>query len=810
MRKTNAGWHSRHCIAPLLAFAMTTGISGQWTNRYPKVEGFSHHVYLEGYELPILTVGPIDPAPAPDGVTVAFSSRGWIWLLDLRTSVATRLTVGGAMDSRPTWSPDGSLLAFVRDDGRDTWIVMRDIASGGESEINTPAIDLDPAFSPDGVFLYYASASAGTIDIWRRDLEAGLDEPVVVAPGTQLKPQVSADGERLLFLEKRGADAIRLRSLLTREERTLHSDRLASMSRPALSPDGEVVVFNWPTQERYELRLLRVSDPGSTLLLTHSGGLPLTPAWSPDGEWIYFAEADASEVFHLKRIAAAGGSVVDVPVLAWDWREETGTVRITTSTPVRLSVTDEQGHPVIPAGAQSRFDGQNGRVFFYSPGVTEIVVPAGNVTVSAVRGITTPETVAEVEVDAGRRTDVALEPVSIWNPAEHGWRAGDHHFHLNYGGQYQLTPDDLVLMMEAEQLDVATPLLANLHNRFEDQKYWTGPTAGTMPIVRFGQEIRSHFLGHVGLIGITDLFWPWIWGPGYQVYGTDDRPNTDALEHARHQGGMSIYVHPFSAPDPLSETGMTRVPVELVVDGVLGDFDLLEVVCLWSNELGTTELWHRFLNIGVPIAPSGGTDVMNNFYRTMAIGTARVYVQTGDATSWDAYADALRHGRSFVTTGPLVDLRLEGVGPGGILEGTRRVEWNLDLHSASAVERIELIVNGQVVWDDEGLNEGGSRTYNGNVELPGGGWVAARAFGGETVWPAMGNFPFAHTAPVWIDSVGSTEPQARIAAARDLLRILDVSLSRLRDGYSGVEIPRLEGKFAEARNHLLLLIQVGQ
>ena len=41
--------------------------AGQWRNRYPRVQGYGHHVYLEGYELPLLTNGPIDPAPSPDG-----------------------------------------------------------------------------------------------------------------------------------------------------------------------------------------------------------------------------------------------------------------------------------------------------------------------------------------------------------------------------------------------------------------------------------------------------------------------------------------------------------------------------------------------------------------------------------------------------------------------------------------------------------------------------------------------------------------------------------------------------------------------
>lgn len=43
----------------------------QWTHRYPKVEGYNHHVYLEGYELPVLNPGPSDPAlPPTDGLSL--------------------------------------------------------------------------------------------------------------------------------------------------------------------------------------------------------------------------------------------------------------------------------------------------------------------------------------------------------------------------------------------------------------------------------------------------------------------------------------------------------------------------------------------------------------------------------------------------------------------------------------------------------------------------------------------------------------------------------------------------------------------
>jgi hypothetical protein len=49
----------RACVALAIAAAVSLHwrAEAQWTNRYPKVNGFNHHVYLEGYELPTLGSG---------------------------------------------------------------------------------------------------------------------------------------------------------------------------------------------------------------------------------------------------------------------------------------------------------------------------------------------------------------------------------------------------------------------------------------------------------------------------------------------------------------------------------------------------------------------------------------------------------------------------------------------------------------------------------------------------------------------------------------------------------------------------------
>ena len=95
----------RLVILPLILLPLA--LSAQWTNRYPLADGFNHQVYLEGFELPVMNSGPMDPAPSPSGAEVAFSAKGWLWLLDIASGTARRITSSRDMDSRPEWSASG-------------------------------------------------------------------------------------------------------------------------------------------------------------------------------------------------------------------------------------------------------------------------------------------------------------------------------------------------------------------------------------------------------------------------------------------------------------------------------------------------------------------------------------------------------------------------------------------------------------------------------------------------------------------------------------------------------------------------------
>ncbi len=790
-------------------FLIAYSANAQWTNRYPKVDGYRHHVYLEAYELPVLNSGPTDPAPSPLNDQVVFSAKGWLWMMDLKTSEAKRITFSPDMDSRPNWSPDGNKIVFVRDNGVDTHIVILDLNSKKETIlVNSDALDLDPIFSENNNIIYYSSAKNGSFDLWKINLSTLESTTLTQENSLERLPVPTREGNFVVYLKKKGFsyDSIELLDIENGTSSALVEENFTSQAAFTLSQDNKTLAYTWPNGDDYELRVLNISIPESKMLLTKSEGLPISPKFSYDGQWVYFTENNKNETSEMKRISVYGGSPEVLSVKKWDWGEATGKLKITSrvdgiTEAVRMSIMDENGHPIIPDSGIVHSEGQNGIVFFYSPGEIEVEAPLGTLSIMAVHGFSTPKQVLEVKLEDGV-TNAEINLNRLWNANKEGWYSADNHFHLNYGGTNQLDPEDILLDLKAEEIDIAFPLVANLGNRFLEQGLLDWKNEG-VPIISFGQEIRSHFLGHLNLIGTKKLYWPWVWGPNYDIYGSDDRLNAQPLRFAREQGGLGGYVHPVSIKDPFKEGGASSVPISLIADVVMEEVDILELACLWTDEIGTASLWHEFLNLGIPVALSAGSDVMNNIYRTMAIGATRVYVKPEGKLTVGNYLEALKKGKSFVSNGPQILFSMEDYEVGDFIKTKKKkAGWKLKVHSPISYEKVEIFVNGDVVWTKKG-KKGNSETYSGSIEIPEGGWVTARVSGSKSEWPMMDSYIFAESSPIWFDEIGSTMPKAKIDAANKLLKILEVSEKRMKQGYGENQTPNLSDHFSKAREKLV-------
>jgi TolB protein len=786
----------------------------QWENRYTKLAEFRHHIYLEQHELPILAAGPTDPAPAPNGESLALAAQGWLWLLDLESGVAERLTDGAGIDARPRWSPDGERLAFVRDTGSDTQIIILHVATGDETVIDTDWIDLDPEFSADGATLFYASADGGELSLWRRDLASGTAERLTDLPQVERNLRRLPGGAGILYLHGDGAHRhLRTRDFLTGQDEVLHRETLTYHLTADVHPIERLAVFSAPIDTDYHLWTMDLDDPRVRHRLTDGDAFALTPAFSADGEDIYYVTLDENRQFKLMRITTYGGEPTPVDIREWRYGTATGrldvAVRDANGVPVtaRVSITAEDGHPVAFPEDATFFDSQHGRHYFYIENDTTLDLPAGRYELLAARGPFTPVVSETIRIRRGGEAQVELSLAPVWDSAGAGYVTADYHVHLNGDGHHRANHDNALRAMAGEDLDHLAPMSWNRWERRIDRPLLGVRTERDGRVVDQGQEVRSHFHGHIGLARIDDPFEPWFWGPDNPALGNPDRTNADVTAYAEATGAFPTYVHPVGGDDdPFEGDRESSIPLELVVDGVLAERMGIELVCAWTSPLGTAEVWYRLLNIGRPVAAISGTDAWVDFHRTPAVGTARAYVRpAGDDRGFDAVLDAAAAGRSFLTTGPALVFRLaDGSAPGDVTTpGTKR--WTATLATTSDIDVFELLVNGEVVERREGVPAGETRTLEGTVELPDGGWVAARTYASKRDrhdWPSMHVRPFAHSSPIWIGSVGSTDPDAKARSAADLLRAVDVSHERASDAYGEVDTPRLDARFEAARERL--------
>lgn len=801
----------------LLTFGqiLTIGIaSAQWTNRYAKLNDFGHHVYLEQHELPILAFGPTDPAPAPDGKHLAFAARGWIWNLNLETGSAVRLTQGPGIDSRPRWSPDGKFLAFVRDEGRNTAIIIKELASGQETRIDTEAIELDPEFSQDGNWLYYSSGVSGSINLWKYNLSTKSSEQLTDLRQMERNSRRLSESESLLYLHGSGAHRVlRIKDFNSGTDTIALAQTLTYHFTADAHPHQRLIVYSAPIDNSYHLWTMDLDDPRVKHRLTDGNPFSLTPAFSADGQMIFFVELDENRQFRLMRMATYGGPIEEVTISNWDLGEASGTLNLTvkdaSGKPItgRISIVREDGFPVAFHEDATYVDPQTGRHYFYVEGEAQFTLPVGNYQVTAARGLMTPIVQSSVLVRENNPSTTSLTLTPIWDAAAAGYVSADHHVHLNGDGHHLATHEDALRAMAGEDLDLLAPMSWNRWERRIDASLVGKETAKHGRIVIQSQEVRSHFHGHVSLLGVEKPYAPWFWGPTNPKLGDPDRSNGEVVDYADRTGAFTTYVHPIEIDsDPFDQLDEGPIPIELISDAVLAERIGLEMVCAWTSPLGNSHVWYRLLNIGRPVAAMSGTDMWVDFHRTMAVGTGRNYVQLdGTEFTSESVLEAAMAGKGFVTTGPALLFQVgQNAQPGDVVASGRQ-NWKATLEGTNDIDVVELVVNGEVVQTLPGIKAGESREYNGQVILPEGGWVAIRAYASELkedTWPTMHARPFAHSSPIWIESIGSTEPTSRKAAAADLIRAIDASERIAKAAYGEIEMNRMMTRFEEARKRL--------
>jgi hypothetical protein len=199
----------------------------------------------------------------------------------------------------------------------------------------------------------------------------------------------------------------------------------------------------------------------------------------------------------------------------------------------------------------------------------------------------------------------------------------------------------------------------------------------------------------------------------------------------------------------------------LPLDLALGGVDFVEV--FQFGEL-KADRWYELLNAGFRVTGVAGSDFPANLARfkpwpraVPLLGPERTLVKADDPTdgapgrsAYDAWVEGVRRGAVVVSNGPLLDLVVDGRGPGAVVElgqEPKSITGEARAVSYRPLEALEVVANGRVVRSVEG--DGTKTELRLTFTLPSTGsvWVAARVRARRE-----GNEPViqAHANPVYL------------------------------------------------------------
>jgi hypothetical protein len=462
---------------------------------------------------------------------------------------------------------------------------------------------------------------------------------------------------------------------------------------------------------------------------------------------------------------------------------------------IRVTAADS-GEAYMPASCIRSMPKRNDTNvrYFYARGAYEVAVPPGRYQIEVVRGICHEAGVVSLEVAAGARRRQDFDIAALRDMRAAGWYSGNTHTHYNVDIE-EGVDDRMRMVPPAEALDVSviSYLIRNrlpyASNRIPIGRLPEFSRDGTL--MDMGEECRNNTArnslgyGHCLFLNIPRLVEPVSTGMLSADGQAPDFPTMSMLcAEARKLGGTAVWCH--------NGTGM-ETPIAVA----LGHVDALNIAD--GFPVGYDWYYH-FLNCGLRLPVSTGTDWWEYDHN-------RVFARVEGEFTYESWLAGLRAGRTVISNGPLLDLRVEGKGPGAELRGVSRVKVLASALSRVRFERLEVLRDGEVIAQQTSADQREARVEC-EAAFSRSGWIAARVTGQTRT---RTGFPvFAHTGPVYVKR---PQPSARQGdSARRILAQIDDSVVFIRKYYrfaSQADQALALGQFARGREFYARLAASG-
>ena len=242
-----------------------------------------------------LSAGASQPDWSPDGLQVVFTSSNAepvdLWIVDAEGGEPEQLPSDRRAESDPAWAPYGERIAYVanRDDAISPKLYIRNLADGTDMEIGIRGeVIRDPAWSPDGARIAVTSlVSGGDRQIFIVPVDGGEARQLTAERGTATTPAWAPDGRTIAYTFRPLGSEEGMASISAVDVENGIVSALTSTqwrdSEPSWSPDGQRIIFVSDRDGRAQLYTMSADGSDPERLTRGSSTLDFQPAWGPTG-----------------------------------------------------------------------------------------------------------------------------------------------------------------------------------------------------------------------------------------------------------------------------------------------------------------------------------------------------------------------------------------------------------------------------------------------------------------------------------------------------------------------------------------------